>query len=106
MILWLLWFGFATLTMVIDRGYRRDAARLRRQTDFSSPSLGGYLALALVSPFLVLPVYFYATRKQAGVADAWCANAAATGLGLTVVCWLCAAVPATAIGFCLRAALA
>lgn len=92
MITFLFWASLTALTMVVDGGYRRDAARLRGEVDFSSSSPGGYLMLALITPFLVLPVYFFATRRAGNASTARCAGAATMGLGLTFVCLLGAGV--------------
>jgi hypothetical protein len=88
MITFLFWASLTALTMVVDAGYRRDAARLRGEVDFSSSSPGGYLMLALITPFLVLPVYFFATRRAGNASTAACIGASAIGLGLTFVCLL------------------
>lgn len=101
MITFIFWASLTALTIAVDGQYRRDAARLRGQVDFSSSSPGGYLALALITPFLVLPVYFFATRRASNASTAGCVGAAALGLGLTFVCFLGAGMTRVlvAVGF-------
>jgi hypothetical protein len=84
MITFIFWASLTALTIAVDGRYRRDAALLRGEVDFSSSSPGGYLALSLITPFLVLPVYFFATRRDSSSAGRF--GAACIGLALTLVC--------------------
>lgn len=79
------WAIFAAIVMVIDR-----SARTRE--DFT-PSPGGYFILAAITPFLVLPVYFYTARRSSTTGVRLLAMLA--GVGLTFVCSFLAAWPTT-----------
>lgn len=74
---WMLTFVLVGLVMYVDRGLRRNR-RTGDMVDFSDDRIGGYLALALLANALVLPIYFYATRRRA--------TGALAGLAWTVAC--------------------
>ncbi len=75
------WALFAVVVMLVDRN-------MRTEEDFT-PSPGGYFVLAAISPFLVLPVYFYSARRSSTTGMRLLA--ALAGVALTIVCaWLAA----------------
>jgi hypothetical protein len=75
---WVAWFGSFALVMMIDRKFRRERAAASGEVDFSDDRIVQYLLLGLICGALVLPIYFYATRRSIG----W----ALIGLALTVPC--------------------
>ena len=85
-LVWVFWVTFTALVMVVDRN-------LRKSEDFT-PSPAGYFVLAAISPFLVLPIYFFTARRNSWPGDR--AVAVLAGVGLTLVCHVLALVHATA----------
>ena len=84
MIFWIFFAGLTALTIVIDRKQRARQAQHRGVVDFSDSNPFAYLVFAVITPFLVLPVYFYSTRKVMG-GDRLLA--VFVGLGLSVACF-------------------
>jgi hypothetical protein len=64
LILWVIWAGWASAIIVIDHRLRVRRARARGAVDFSVGAPLQYLVLSLIASFLVLPIYFYATRRK------------------------------------------
>lgn len=64
LILWLTWATYAAAIITIDHRIRVRRARARGEVDFSDGAPLAYLVLSLIAGCLVLPVYFYATRKR------------------------------------------
>jgi len=61
--IWMLWVASVVAIIVLDRRLRRaDAASASTLGD----RFGAYVAAAVLGAGLVLPVYFYATRKARG----------------------------------------
>jgi hypothetical protein len=63
-IAWVIWACYACAIIVIDHRLRVRRAAARGDVDFSNGAPLRYLVLSLVTSFLVLPVYFYATRRR------------------------------------------
>jgi hypothetical protein len=64
LILWIVWAAYASAIIVIDHRFRVRRAAARGEVDFSEGAPLRYLVLSLIASSLVLPVYFYATRKR------------------------------------------
>jgi len=73
---WGFWATFIAVVMLVDRNMRTDE-------DFT-PTPGGYFALAAITPFLVLPIYFFTSRRNS--TTGYRVLASLTGLVLTFVC--------------------
>jgi hypothetical protein len=80
--------AYAAAVIMIDHRIRVRRAVRRGEIVFSSGAPLQYLVLTLIGSFLVLPVYFYSTRKRA------------TALLTGVFAWLgtCVATFATLVG--------
>jgi hypothetical protein len=81
MALYLCWIALTALTIAADRQIREKQAKERGVVDFSASSLTGYIALSLITPFIILPIYFYSSRKVMG-GNRWLAMVA--GFAITV----------------------
>jgi hypothetical protein len=75
-IFWAFWAMVTAGVMLVDRALTRD--------EFSAP-ISTYFVLAAITPFMVLPVYFYSSHRSDGTANRWGLTAA--GLPLTALCW-------------------
>jgi len=95
-VLWGLWAAFICGVMMVDRS-------LSKYDDFSSP-LQTYFVLAAITPFLMLPVYFYSAHRSSSSGLRWGLTLA--GLPLTVVCWCFACYHLTVYLTLLRCVLA
>jgi hypothetical protein len=83
MISWIIYWAFISLTMIIDRKIRAQRAQQRGVVDFTDSNPVSYLALGLLAPCLVLPIYFYSSRKVMGGSRL---GAVLAGIGLSVAC--------------------
>jgi hypothetical protein len=63
-IVWTIWGAHASAIIAIDHWFLVRRARARGEVDFSNGAPLRYMVLCLIASFLVLPVYFYATRKR------------------------------------------
>src|SRR3954447_19267596 len=63
-VLWTIWAAYASAIIVIDHRFQVRRALASGEPDFSSGAPLRYLVLSLVAAFLVLPVYFYMTRRK------------------------------------------
>jgi hypothetical protein len=85
---WVLWTASVVTVIKVDQRRRAAAAKARPDgidvTAFEEKSVTPYLVISFLCGALVLPVYFYATRKS------W--KGALVGLGFTVVNTLVVAV--------------
>lgn len=79
--MWGFWVACVVAVMAVDRSLHQE--------DFA-PSMSPYFALAVVTPFLVLPVYFYSAHRSGTAGVRWGLTVA--GIPLTCVCWVLAAV--------------
>jgi hypothetical protein len=77
-VFWGIWAAFICAVMMVDR-------TLSKRDDFSSP-LHTYFVLAAITPFLMLPVYFYSAHRSSSSGVRWGLTLA--GLPLTAICWL------------------
>jgi hypothetical protein len=64
LVLWFIWAAYASAIIFFDHRLRVRQALARGEVDFSDGAPLHYLVLSLIAGFLVLPVYFYATRKR------------------------------------------
>ena len=76
LVLWGFWALFTTIVMVVDRN-------MRVEEDFT-PTPTGYFVLAAISPFIVLPIYFFTSRRNS--AARYRALGALAGVMLTMTC--------------------
>lgn len=67
---WITWWGGVVLVIKIDQKRRDAAIKAEGNVNFEDKSVTPYLALGLLCGGLVLPVYFYATRKT-GISAVW-----------------------------------
>jgi hypothetical protein len=90
---WIIWALYVAALITIDHRMRVRRALANGGVDFSDGAPLRYLVLSLVSSFLVLPVYFYATRKRwwaiplglvAGVGTGFAAGLTVVLLGIAV----------------------
>ncbi len=89
---WGLWAIFIGVVMVVDRN-------MRVEEDFA-PTPGGYFVLAAISPFMVLPIDFYSSRRSSTTGRR--ALAALAGVALTVPCWCLASWHMSYVAITLR----
>jgi hypothetical protein len=64
LVLWFVWAAYASAIIVIDHRLRVRRAAALGTVDFSQGAPLQYLVLSLITSFLVLPIYFYATRRR------------------------------------------
>ena len=76
---WALWAMVTAGVMLVDRCLSRD--------EFSAP-ISTYFVLAAITPFMVLPVYFYSSHRSDVPANRWGLTLA--GLPLTALCYVLA----------------
>jgi hypothetical protein len=72
-----IFWGYVALAITVDQKIRTARARARDEVNFDDGSPGKYIFWGLFTGGFILPVYFYATRKQR-----W---AVALGAGVYVV---------------------
>jgi len=87
LVLWGFWALFTAIVMVVDRNLRVDE-------DFT-PTPTGYFVLAAISPFIVLPIYFFTSRRNS--APRHRALGALAGVMLTTTCVYLASLHTTAV---------
>jgi len=95
--IWATWATFTAIVMIVDRNLRAA----RGEVDFNNSPFG-YVVLALLSPFLVLPVYFHGSRRNSTGGHR--AMVALAGVGLTVACWALSVYQATLALVCVHVA--
>ena len=62
---WATWWGGLVLIIKIDQQRRDQARKAEGGVNFESKDVGSYLLLGLLCGGLVLPLYFWVTRKTA-----------------------------------------
>jgi hypothetical protein len=80
-IFWALWATVTAGIMLVDRILSDDT--------FGAP-LSSYFVLAAITPFMVLPVYFFSSHRSDAAANRWgltIAGLPLTVLAFTVACW-------------------
>src|SRR5262245_15512922 len=70
------WFGLVAIIIATDAGARKRKSTTTESIDLSDKSVWPWMMVALVGGPLVLPVYFWRTRRNTG--------ALAAGVGLMV----------------------
>jgi hypothetical protein len=86
---WIVWWAFAALLMSWDQKRRTACAAARGEVNFDDGNIRSYLFWSLFIGALVLPLYFYATRKKA--------FALALGLAAMSACGVATAAVTTVI---------
>jgi hypothetical protein len=61
----LIFLGYIALAITIDQRLRTARARARGEVNFDEGRPSAYVSWALLSGGLILPIYFYASRKRA-----------------------------------------
>jgi len=77
---------FISTVILVDRKLRQTEALRTGMPDFASTSVGAYLGLSLIASSLVLPIYFWSSRRVSGVSKGDAALAAFGGLALGLAC--------------------
>jgi hypothetical protein len=65
LVMGLVFWGYVALAIVLDQRLRTARARARGEVNFDDGRPGPYIFWGLLTGGLVLPVYFYASRKRA-----------------------------------------
>ena len=94
-ILWVLWALVTAGIMLVDRILSDD--------EFGSP-LQSYFVLAAITPFMVLPVYFFSSHRSDTAANRWGLTIA--GLPLTLIAFGLACHQGSIVFSIIRLALA
>ncbi|HSQ66273.1 MAG TPA: hypothetical protein VLM85_23785 [Polyangiaceae bacterium] len=81
LLFWALWASFIAAVMFVDHSLRSA----RGEGGFNSSPIT-YMVLSFLTPFLVLPVYFYSTRRNGSSGHR--ALVALAGVPITVLCWM------------------
>jgi hypothetical protein len=61
----LIFWGYIALAITIDQRLRTARARARGEVNFDEGRPSAYVSWGLLSGGLILPIYFYASRKRA-----------------------------------------
>ena len=64
-ICWVVLWGSMAAIIRIDQGQRANQAKAQGLPDFQDKSIVPFLLMGLICGALILPVYFYTTRKNA-----------------------------------------
>jgi hypothetical protein len=64
MVFGIVFWGYVALAITIDQRMRNASAHARGEVNFDEGKPGAYIFWGLLSGGLVVPVYFYASRKR------------------------------------------
>jgi hypothetical protein len=91
---WAIWWGGLVAIIKVDQARRDRQMRAAGAVNFENKSVTQYLLFGLLCGGLVLPLYFWVTRKSAGAV----LLGFAAGLGLLVVAGIVSAIGTAVTG--------